>query len=131
MLTAFTLSARNSALTGGVSSLFSRPRSDLRVTYIGINLWHRVNTILVPVMASRLMLSLKKATVQPKILWSLDAMVSIGRGRSTGDGTINPTPPVPRGFPEISRASTASSEEDMELDVIPPLPPSRNSHHGR
>ena len=101
------------------------------MTYIDINLRRRANTIIIPVMASRLMLSLKKATVQPKMLWPLDTMTSMGRGRSAGDGTINFAPTVPRGLHEISLAPVASDEEDMELGAMPQLPLSRDFHHGR
>ena len=131
VLTACTLLARNSALTGDVSLFSPRRRSDLHVTYIDINLRCRANTILVPVMASRLMLSLKKATVQPKILWSLDTMTSMGRGRSAGGRTIIFAPRVPRGLHEASRAPVAPNEGDMELGAMPRSPPSLDSHYGR
>jgi len=131
VLTACTLPARNSALTRGVSSLSPRRRSDLHVTYIDIELRCRANTILIPVMASRLMLSLKKATAQPKILQSLDTMTSIGRGRSAGDETTNFAPRVLIGLHETSRAPVAPSGGDMELGAMPRSPPSLDSHYGR
>ena len=81
-------------------------------------------------MASRLMLSLKKATVQPKILWSLDTMTSIGQGSSARDGTITFAPTVFRGLHETSQAPAAPNEGDIELGAMLQLPPSRDSHHG-
>jgi len=76
------------------------------------------NTVIIPVMASRLMLSLKKATTKPKILWSLDTMASVNRRGSTGNGTINFAPRVPRGSHKISLAPVAPNEEDMELGTV-------------
>jgi len=131
VLTACTLPARNSAHTGDVSSPSPRRRSDLHETCIDINLWCRANTVLIPVMASRLMLSLKKATVQPKILWSLDTMTSTGRGRSAGDGPITFAPTIFRRLHETSRAPVAPNEGDMELGAMSQLPPNRDSKHGR
>ena len=68
-------------------------------------------------MASRLMLSLKKA-IQPKDPWSLQIMTTTNQGRPTGDGTINFAPRVPRGLDGILRAPVVPNEEDMELDSV-------------
>lgn len=75
--------------------------------------------LLIPIMASRLMISLKKATAQAKIPWSLDTMTTISLGRSTEDGVVNSTPRVPGGLHEISLTSAAQNEEDMELGAMP------------
>ena len=69
-----------------------------------------MNTIFVPVMASRLMLSLKKAAVEPKGVWSLETMNTMSQGELTEDGTIRPTLRASSGLHEIS-------EEGIELDV--------------
>ena len=86
--------------------------------------------IFVPVMASRLMLSLKKAIDQPNVPWSLEVMTTINWGESARDETIDFASRVPRGLGEISRASAESSEEDMELGALPRLPRNRDSKHG-
>ena len=114
VLTTCTFLAWNSALTGGVSSFALRRRSDLRVTYIDIN-FRRANSVLVPVMASRLMLSLKKAAAQPKIPWSLKTMTIISQGRITEGGIINSPPRVPGEWHEISRVPAAPNEGGVEL----------------
>ncbi|KAF9781540.1 hypothetical protein BJ322DRAFT_229181 [Thelephora terrestris] len=80
------------------------------------------NTIFVPVMASRLMLSLKKAAVGSTVEWSLDTMTN---ARSAEDRTICFAPRVPGGLHELSLTSTAPNEEDTELGTIPQPP--RNS----
>ena len=70
----------------------------------------RVNTVFVPVMASRLMLSLKKAAIEPAGQWSLETMSNCGRA---GTQTIH----------FASRAFDMSHEisngEDVELESIP------------
>ena len=90
VLTACTHLAWNSALTGGVSSFTLRRRSDLRVTYIDINFCRANSVLALLVMASRLMLSLKKAAAQPKIPWSLKTMTNISWGRSARGGISIP-----------------------------------------
>ncbi|KAF9642340.1 hypothetical protein BDM02DRAFT_3124642 [Thelephora ganbajun] len=77
------------------------------------------NVMLVPVMASRLMLSLKKAGVQPKAMWSIPTMTDPSGGRSTEDGTIRFASQVPGGLREISLTPAAQNEEGIELDAIP------------
>ena len=89
------------------------------MTYIDVNLWYRTNLILIPVMVSRLMISLKKVTAQAKMPWSLDTMTTISLGRSTGDGTVDSAPRVPGGLHETSQASAAPNGEDMELGAMP------------
>jgi len=73
-------------------------------------------------MATRLMLSLKKAAAEPKGLWSLETMATMGWGRSTEDGTADPAPRVPGGSREISLTPAAPNEEDIELDAVHRLP---------
>jgi len=63
-------------------------------------------------MATRLMLSLKKAAEGPRVLWSLETMTNLRQGESRGNGTL--TPRVPDGLHEISLTS-AVPNEDIEL----------------
>jgi hypothetical protein len=118
------LSGRSSALPGDVSSLSPRCRSDFRMNQL---MARRVNTMFLPIMASRLMLSLKKATAQPTRPWSLKTMTSTSQGRSTGNETINSVPRVPRGSHEIPRSPAAQNGGDIELGAVPP---NLDSHHG-
>ena len=73
-----------------------------------------MNMIFIPVMASRLMLSLKKAAVKPTEAWSLETMTTMSQGGLTGDGTIHSVSRAPSGLREIP-------EEDIELDAAPRL----------
>ena len=68
-------------------------------------------------MASRLMLSLKKATTQKP--WSLETMTTISQGKSTEGGTDYSVQQVHRGLHEISQNPAVLNEEDMELNVVP------------
>ncbi|KAF9644339.1 hypothetical protein BDM02DRAFT_3122078, partial [Thelephora ganbajun] len=77
------------------------------------------NVMFVPVMASRLMLSLKKAGVQPKAMWSIATMTDPSWGRSTEGGTIRFVSQVPEGLREISSTSAAQNEGGIELGTIP------------
>ena len=77
----------------------------------------RAGTILVPVMASRIMLSLKKASVQPKMPWCLETLTTVSYGRSEAeDGTVRFAPQG--GLREASQNSVSPNEEDMELDAV-------------
>ena len=91
---------------------------------------HSANTIFVPVMASRLMLSLKKATVQPSKPWSLDTMTTVSQGTSTDDGrTGYSAQRVRGGLDETSPTPAVPNEEDIELGAVPRLPRNRESRY--
>ena len=75
--------------------------------------------LLVPTMASRLMLSLKKASVEPKGMWSLETMTNQSAGRVAGGGTVRFASWVPGGSCETSPHSVALDEEGIELDAKP------------
>ena len=64
-------------------------------------------------MASRLMLSLKKASVDPK-LWSLETMSTVTQGRLAEDGTIYFA--SPGGSYGMSRTFTVPNGEEIELE---------------
>ena len=87
--------------------------------------------ILTPVMASRLMLSLKKATVQLNKPWSLDTMATIDLGMPAEGGVNYPAQRMHEGSHQIQPALAAPNEEDIELDAVPPLPQDHDSHHAR
>ena len=71
-----------------------------------------------PTMTSRLMLSLKKVSVEPTGMWSLSTM-------GPGWGTIHFASDAFGGSQEISETLPPSDEEGVELDFVPRL--SRNS----
>lgn len=76
----------------------------------------RTQVMLLPVLASRLMLSLKKAAAEPAGLWSLSTMGGLGRPPHV-DGVIlfaSRTLDLPWGTADFSEPSTLPSE-DMEL----------------
>ncbi|KAF9646677.1 hypothetical protein BDM02DRAFT_3188645 [Thelephora ganbajun] len=75
-------------------------------------------TIFGPVMVSRLMLSLKKAAVDPKAQWSLETMSNLSRRKSTRDGTVRFAPSAPDRPHEISVTWDPPDEEDIEFDVM-------------
>ncbi|KAF9781781.1 hypothetical protein BJ322DRAFT_1078244 [Thelephora terrestris] len=77
------------------------------------------NTVLVPVMASRLMLSLKKASAEPKAVWSLKTMTNATSGELAEDGTIRFAARVPGRFHGSAFAPAASDREYIELDATP------------
>ena len=79
---------------------------------------HRVNTILVPTMASRLMLSLKKAAAGPRTPWSLSTMTNSNRGATSDLVTIHfasRTPSAPQEIPE----SLAPLDEGDDIELGP------------
>jgi hypothetical protein len=82
-------------------------------------------------MASRLMLSLKKASVQPKIPWSLDTMTSVSPRRSAGGEVIIFASRMTRGSHGIPRSLAAPNEEDMVLGGVPRLPLNHDPNYGR
>jgi len=86
---------------------------------------HRVNSILIPAMASRLMLSLKKAAVEPAGPWSLSTMSEpvgvTARERRTTRFTLR----MPYGSYGASVTSTLSDTVDIELEYTPRLPRNR------
>jgi len=67
-----------------------------------------------PIMTSRLMLSLKKVATEPMGMWSLSTM---GPGR----GTIHFASDVFDGSQGISETLPPQNEEDVELDSVPRL----------
>ena len=75
---------------------------------------HRVNLTFVPIMAARLMLSLKKAVVQPAEPWSLDTMATTSEGRSLGGGASYHTQRTHGKLHETSQKPEVLDEEDVE-----------------
>jgi len=63
-------------------------------------------------MASRLMLSLKKAATEPNGQWSLETMNDPSSGGLAGDGGIRFASQVPGESDEISEDPTPPNEED-------------------
>jgi len=70
-------------------------------------------------MASRLMLSLKKAAVRPKEVWSLETMTNLSGERSAA---IRFASQVPGGLRETPPIFVVPSGEDVELGPMPRLP---------
>lgn len=68
-------------------------------------------------MASRLMLSLKKAVREPKGVWSLETMTNTTQG--LGEGTLRFAPPAHVEPRRISLAPAMPDEEAVELDPLP------------
>ena len=79
----------------------------------------RANTILVPVMASRLMLSLKKASIEPKGVWSLETMANATSRELAGDGTICFATRVSGRSHEILQTSATTDGEGVALSSSP------------
>ena len=79
---------------------------------------HRVNTIFVPTMASRLMLSLKRAAAEPYAPWSLSTMTDFGRGTTPELRTIHFAPRTLNGRQEISESLVPQNERDVELQSM-------------
>lgn len=74
--------------------------------------------MLLPIIASRLMLSVKRAAVEPTGLWSLSTMGGSGRGGPAEDGTLRFASRIFGVSPEAVSTSP-SSEGDIELDSLP------------
>jgi len=72
-------------------------------------------TVLVPIMASRMMLSLKKAAVDPNGMWSLSTMSDHDQA---GDGTVHFASRVPSGLGQTSGSSMLPNEEGVELGPV-------------
>ena len=69
-------------------------------------------------MASRLMLSLKKASVKPKAMWSLQTMTNHIWGGTMEEGTIRFAPRNTRVSREISLPHLGPEEgEDIVLEI--------------
>ena len=83
--------------------------------------------MLLPTMASRLMLSLKKAASEPPELWSISTMGDFGRGGSIGDGTLQFGSRTFDASHEISGIVPPPDEEGIELDSVPRLSQDRGS----
>lgn len=73
------------------------------------------NTTFIPLMASRLMLSLKKAAANQKRVWSLETMSNPSLGRTIDDGTTRFVSRVPGGSHEIPLRPMVPDVEDTEL----------------
>ena len=70
-------------------------------------------------MASRLMLSLKKAAAGPQVVWSLEIMTNPSWGSTVEEATLRFAPRVSGGRHELSLVSAGRDEEDVELDPVP------------
>lgn len=118
MLTQCVCSGEHSAHARGVGFLFSlASKQPLNDRYkLGT---YRVNTVFVPVMASRLMLSLKKAAAKPTVPWSLTTMTNSGKGKTPEIGTIRFASWTLSGSQEISGTLSPSNEGDVELESMP------------
>ena len=82
----------------------------------------RLNAMFIPLMASRLMLSLKKAAVQLNKPWSLETMTNISQGRPTEGRTSYSAQWVHGGSREISRTPAVLNDEDIEFNAVSRLP---------
>lgn len=72
-------------------------------------------------MATRLMLSLKRAADAPTDAWSLSTMGDFGRGRPT-DGSLHFASQTFDASHQIPEAFVASNGENIELESMPELP---------
>lgn len=79
-----------------------------------------VNATFVPLMASRLMLSLKKAAAKTSQAWSLQSMTNSTRGRTSAGGTLRFASQVP-GRPHGISLAPMVLDAEMELDTVSPL----------
>lgn len=104
-----------SALARDVSFLSPRHLSDwCKLTSL------RACTILTPIMASRLMLSLRKVAIKPRGPWSHTATSYSGRRGVPEGGTLYLVPPTLIGSHE--NLETPQNEENIELEHTPQLP---------
>jgi hypothetical protein len=78
----------------------------------------------VPLMASRLMLSLKKAAAEPRGAWSVATMTTFGPGKPLGGGTLAFASQT---LSESCESSAPPNEENMELEFVPGLFRNRGS----
>lgn len=83
----------------------------------------------IPTMASRLMLSLKKASVEPKGPWYFSTMSSAGGRGSPESGNLGFTPQTSSGTREVRETlgPLPSNEGVIELDFVLPLSQHRES----
>ncbi|KAF9643257.1 hypothetical protein BDM02DRAFT_1545403 [Thelephora ganbajun] len=81
-------------------------------------------TTLLPIMASRLMLSLKKVATEPKGSWSLSTMTNPGWRVSSDLRFVSQTFGMPHETPETP---ASPNEEDVELESMARLPRNRGS----
>ena len=79
-------------------------------------------------MSSRLMLSLKKATVQLNKPWSLDTMATMDLGIPAEGRVSYSAQRMHEGLHEIEPTLTVPNQ-DIELNAVPPLPQDHDSHH--
>ena len=75
----------------------------------------RANGIIIPIMVSRLMLSLKKAAAEPTGLWSIATMESTNRGMRPEDGTLHFASKAPGGPHQISEITSLPDGGAIEL----------------
>ena len=73
-------------------------------------------------MASRLMLSLKKAATEPTELWSLSTMGDLRRGKFPEQGSIQFTSYGFNASHGVSETLPPPNHEGVELDSMPRLP---------
>lgn len=74
--------------------------------------------MVVPIMASRLMLSLKKAAAEPAEPWSLATMSDLNSGGPPRSGTLRFAPRTHDASEKTSETPSAL-EEAIELETIP------------
>jgi len=72
--------------------------------------------VLIPIMASRLMLSLKKAVVDSRLSWSPSVMADLDQGRPVGG--IRFESGVPGGLDRVPGISVSPNEEGVELQSL-------------
>lgn len=81
--------------------------------------FHRANTVLTPIMASRLMLSLKKASVEPSGPWHLSTISNFGSKSREGETLhfasrmLNAPHEIPETLDRLP-----SNEGDVELNPV-------------
>lgn len=85
-----------------------------------------VNTIFIPVMASRLMLSLRRAGANPEGVAHHESLTNTSRGRLGDEEMIRSGTRVPRPH-EKRLSSTVPFSGDIELDVVLRQPQNRGS----
>ena len=75
--------------------------------------------MLLPIMASRLMLSLREAATEQTDLWSFGSTADFGRGRLSESATLHFASGTIDVSREISDALAPPNEGDIELDSVP------------
>lgn len=75
--------------------------------------------MLLPIMASRLMLSVKRATAEPAGLWSLSTMAESGREKPSESDTVQFVPQMFGVSCESPEDPTPPNEAEIELDPLP------------